>query len=498
MRIHRLTLRNYRGVEEATVEFAETGVTVVEGDNDIGKTSLGEAIKLILDYADNSTARAVRAVQPVGKDVGAEIELEATMGPYRFNYKKRFHRDQFTELQIHEPSPENLAGREAHNRVEKIFNESTDTALFRALWLEQGIDLQQADISDTGTLGAALDRAAGRDVAGEEEHSLYDRVEQEYKRYWTPTWQPNSGFKRYQEARDEAQSEVDRLDADLKELEGTVQSCASLGQQIERLEGQHYEQRKRVEQLEETRDSVDRKESAAEQLRLKVELAASGFEQAKQHVETRGRLKVEVENAESDWSKMQSQREMLAPSLESARRDFEETDRLWRETKKKADEADRVARLRQDDFEHHRNLLDLVLMKERRERIRDAQKQLRNAAAFLEGCEIDDENLEDIEEAQIALFQAQTKLEGVGARLKFLSRSSQDVEFDGVSRQLSPDQNHHRTVHPSLARCCRYHDHSWFGCTAIEERGRDCRNGVEREVDRRGCIHGRRGSKAEP
>ena len=48
MRFHRLTLRNYRGIEEITVEFAETGVTVIEGDNEVGKTSLAEAIEVIL------------------------------------------------------------------------------------------------------------------------------------------------------------------------------------------------------------------------------------------------------------------------------------------------------------------------------------------------------------------------------------------------------------------------------------------------------------------
>ena len=93
MKFHRLTLRNYRGVEEATVEFAETGVTVIEGGNEVGKTSLTEAIGVILDYPDSSSTQLVRDVKQVDKDLGAEIELEASMGTYRFTYRKRFHRD---------------------------------------------------------------------------------------------------------------------------------------------------------------------------------------------------------------------------------------------------------------------------------------------------------------------------------------------------------------------------------------------------------------------
>ena len=57
MRIHRVSIRNYRGVEESTLEFAETGVTVIEGDNEVGKTSLLEAIELILNYIRTARRR---------------------------------------------------------------------------------------------------------------------------------------------------------------------------------------------------------------------------------------------------------------------------------------------------------------------------------------------------------------------------------------------------------------------------------------------------------
>ena len=38
MRIHRITLRNYRGTVERTLEFRD-GVTVVEGRNEVGKST---------------------------------------------------------------------------------------------------------------------------------------------------------------------------------------------------------------------------------------------------------------------------------------------------------------------------------------------------------------------------------------------------------------------------------------------------------------------------
>ena len=83
MRIHRIKLCNYRGVSHSEVTFPVQGVTIIEGDNEIGKTSLSEAIDLLLAERDDSGKQRVKAVKPAHKDVGAEVEIELSTGPYR-------------------------------------------------------------------------------------------------------------------------------------------------------------------------------------------------------------------------------------------------------------------------------------------------------------------------------------------------------------------------------------------------------------------------------
>jgi len=56
VRIHRIQLHNYRGIIDAEVEFPDEGVTIIEGDNEVGKTSLSEAIDLVLAERDDSMA----------------------------------------------------------------------------------------------------------------------------------------------------------------------------------------------------------------------------------------------------------------------------------------------------------------------------------------------------------------------------------------------------------------------------------------------------------
>ena len=174
MRIHRLRLRNYRGVDEHDVAFPAAGVTVVEGDNEVGKSSLAEALDLLFDYHDSSTNKAVKATKPVHKDVGTEVEADIEAGPYRFTYLKRFHKDKATVLRVSEPRAESLTGREAHERALQILAEAVDVPLWRALRLHQGVRPDQADLSEQTSLAAALDAASAGALAGEREAGLVE------------------------------------------------------------------------------------------------------------------------------------------------------------------------------------------------------------------------------------------------------------------------------------------------------------------------------------
>ncbi|MFZ1160809.1 AAA family ATPase, partial [Mycobacterium sp.] len=44
MKLHRLVLKNYRGIESREIDFPDHGVVVVSGANEIGKSSMVEAL----------------------------------------------------------------------------------------------------------------------------------------------------------------------------------------------------------------------------------------------------------------------------------------------------------------------------------------------------------------------------------------------------------------------------------------------------------------------
>ena len=102
MRLHRVRLCNYRGVADCEVEFPEQGVTIVEGPNEVGKTSIPEGLDLVLTRMDSSGHRQVKSAKPVGRDVGPEVEIEMSTGRfvYRFVYRKRWLRRSETVLSV--------------------------------------------------------------------------------------------------------------------------------------------------------------------------------------------------------------------------------------------------------------------------------------------------------------------------------------------------------------------------------------------------------------
>lgn len=162
MILHRLRLTNFRGVADREIAFPDHGVVVVCGPNEVGKTSMLEALDLLLTYRDRSNHRDVKAVKPANADVGAEVEAEISTGPYRFVYRKRFHKGAKTELDIIEPRREQLSGDDAHERVEAMLAETLDTKLWDAQRVLQSASTHAVNLSGSDALSRALDAAAGR------------------------------------------------------------------------------------------------------------------------------------------------------------------------------------------------------------------------------------------------------------------------------------------------------------------------------------------------
>ena len=238
MILHRLRLTNFRGVANREITFPEQGVVVVCGPNEIGKSSMLEALDLLLTYRDRSTHRDVKAVKPAHADVGAQVEAEISTGPYRFIYRKRFHKKAMTELEVIEPKREQSSGDDAHERVDAMLDETLDTKLWDAQRVLQSASTNAVNLSGSDALSRALDAAAGETDAAPsgEESLLIDRIDAEYLKYFTGTGRPTGVWKSATERVKAAEAEVGRWLIGVEEIDGRVCRHEALTETLRTLE----------------------------------------------------------------------------------------------------------------------------------------------------------------------------------------------------------------------------------------------------------------------
>ncbi|WP_409428773.1 AAA family ATPase [Mycobacterium sp. SMC-11] len=236
MRLHRLVLTNYRGVTHRVIDFPDHGVVVVSGANEIGKSSMIEALDLLLESKDRSAKKDVKQVKPTYADVGAEVTAEISTGPYRFVYHKRFHKAPRTQLTILEPRREQLTGDEAHDRVRAMLEQTMDTGLWQAQRVLQASSTAAVDLSGCDALSRALDVAAGDTATlSGTEPVLIERIDTEYARYFTGTGRPTGEWSRAIAALADADAEVARCAEMLAEVDDRVHRHTELSEQLARL-----------------------------------------------------------------------------------------------------------------------------------------------------------------------------------------------------------------------------------------------------------------------
>jgi hypothetical protein len=435
VRLHRIRLANYRGVSACDIHLPDAGIVVIEGDNEVGKSSLAEALGLILDYHDDSESSAVRAVRPVHRDVSPEVELEVASGPYRFQYLKRFGRDRKTELRILAPAPEQLTGREAHQRVLRILEDTTDVALWRALRIQQGAELRQADLANHPSLAAALDQAAGAALGGDREHSLFDRVRAEFDRYFTPTGQDGKTLKNVRDEAAKASSELDRVERSLAELEAKAEEHADLERTIAELHPRLVEADVATLGLHESWNGLERHRAAAELLRQ----AARGAELARvAAVETVARREVEVAAAEAKRRLVAALPEDAdASGIAEAEAALAAASAALAKAAELLDTARHGLRLAEGDAQYREDIEWAAQMTERHDRTRENQQRLKDLSEFITGCRVTPEALKSLEQAEKESLTLRGRLEAEQVTLEIEVARPTDLEVNGAASRVS-------------------------------------------------------------
>jgi AAA ATPase-like protein len=428
MKLHRLVLKNYRGIEYREIDFPDHGVVVISGANEIGKSSMVEALDLLLESKDRSTKKEVKQVKPTHADVGSEVTAEISTGPYRFVYHKRFHKKAETQLTVLEPRREQHSGDEAHDRVQAMLAETVDTELWRAQRVLQSTSTDAVNLSGCDALTRALDVAAGDAAAlSGTEPLLIDRIDTEYARYFTPTGRPTGEWTAAIKALEAANAEVEQCAAAVAEVDDRVQRHATLTVELAELAQRQKQTSARQTAAQAAADAIA---ALAEHMReaelIAAAAAATSTASTAAHTE-RERLRDETDSRTAAVAALEAEAREAAEAQAMARDVVTEADAVVEHANQSfADAQQRVETARHVVGELSRRD-ETQRLTARLAKIDAALRDRDGIAHELSTIALTDDLLRQIEKAAGAVERAEGQLALVSATIEFVAAT--DLEL---------------------------------------------------------------------
>lgn len=429
--IRSLTLSHVAGVRYAHLTVPDTGVTVVHGPNEAGKSTLLRAVRLLLDDTPTSSKkREVKALKDVSADEPTTISADLVVGPYELSLTKAYNKGGGRcELRVTAPRAESLTGREATDRFAEIMRAEVDTDMLDALTVEQGESLNQLEAAGLGPLERALGGGEGGggeegdgdvgtassavgDPAGAAE--LIARIEGERARYFTPGGRPTKELRDVRTRLESAQEEKDAAAAAYNQAQSLIADLERLRAEKDDVTRREPEaKRAAAEAAEALRAGQERQRRIDEHSGL-VTRCSQALELARHHLQSRDErvsaltdgtaardtaaesVTAATEAAESErkqeteirdrWASARRRARTATAHLRylTARRQLDEaTQRAEKLSRQKADAADLRTKIASVEGEIDGNPVTAELMAEIRQAVAegDTASRLRDAAA---------------------------------------------------------------------------------------------------------------------
>ncbi len=452
MKIKRVRLKNFCGVDEVEVQLSPTGVTLIHGPNEAGKSTLMTAVDVLFDHRDDSKKEEVRNIKHVSRDVGAEVEADIEIGDYRFTYFKRFHKDRETVLTIHSPRAENLSGREAHERVRQILDGSVDTGLWQALRILQGGNLEMPALHDQRALSEALDRAAGQAKAGDKENALFESAYAEYGQYYTDTGkekEPSLGQARTRAAEATAkeqglQSELNALEADVTRHASLERSLATLKRGLAGLDASQAKAQATWDTVSKLADVVELARSAKQLADHAMQTAQSGLQQRNELIDQAAASEKKVQDAKSQHDQTTAALDSATGSLSEARTKRDEATAM-------ATRCDAEESIRRADLDFREEEFELVRMQERLQHVTLADDAAAQASAVVSATKITEQLRTKIRNAEVQLKTEQGILNSASPKVSITSLESVPIAINGEALALQAGQTRALSVNETVA-----------------------------------------------
>jgi DNA repair exonuclease SbcCD ATPase subunit len=444
------------------VKLAEIGdgLNVVIGPNEMGKSTLLDALRAVLFEKHNSKAQPIVALQNDRNEAGPVVELAFELDDGLYRITKRFVKKPYARLSC--PDGRILEGDTAEDTLRSLlgFDEPGKTGakaetlgMWNVLWVQQGQSFSQFEIptSARSSLHSALEAEVGTVLGGRRGRALPQVIETQLDALVTSAGKPRGQYRDLIDRLDAFREGLATLQQRRKELSQTFDNLEIAQENLARLSSVERDQADQTE-LSEARQRhshLDELEARIGSASTELELKKRNLAQAENAAQDRQQLKYDIESEETTLEGFRNRLATVRDQEKEARSQLDALRANVRETETMVANAD-------DAVSRARRVMAVI---ERGARIRELEGRCANAQAAEERQRQSQQKASAIlvtDKSLAAIRKAQRDLETVASRL---SAAATLVSFDIVSERrhgievdrqpLGPDRSSIQAVEPT-------------------------------------------------
>lgn len=436
MKLRALALNQFKKfTSPVRLDGIDEGLNVVVGPNEMGKSTLLDALRAALFEKYSSKAQPIAALQNDRNQAGPVVELAFEMDDGQYVITKRFIKKPYARLSC--PDGRTLEGDAAEDTLRGLlgFDEPGKTGakpetigMWNVLWVQQGHSFGALDLPESArsSLHSALESEVGEVLGGRRGRALPQAIEKQLGELVTSSGKPRGVYKDAIDRRDALQSDLEGLRTRRAELSQTLDDLEEAQDTLSRLSSTERDKEDQAEL-----DGARTRHSQLSALEARIQAAATelqlkqrNLQQAEQVQDTRNKLR---ENIAADEQAVKAARELLdgvSEQEKNARKKYDGLQDAVRAAEAAVTKADAAVTLK-------RRILAAV---ERDVRIRTLQDQLAKA----QGAE---KRQHEAQQAAAAILVTDKAIQGIRTAAKAvetvggrLSAAATTITFE-----MSPD-----------------------------------------------------------
>ncbi len=456
MKLHSIELKNVRGIGHLVVdELPDRGVIVIAGDNEMGKSTIAEAIHVALTWPAKAERKETKALRPNNRDAYPDITLDMTLGGTRFTLRKVFAGQRaatVTEVTVTEPERRQLTGEAAQQWLDELTRGEGTRDLWNAFVARQGGEQKALQMGAYAQVTAALQEASGGTAETEDQKSIVEAALAERALYYTAQGREKASLKEAREAveaADERWAAASERVAQVRDLVDEAKKNdrrrATLESSLPEAEAEVAKWRKTVEELAEFRHAKSRADDA-------VRLATVELKTARQARESRDELMAQEKQAQAALERVIEELKPLREAAEAESREVEEVEATVVRTRARRDAARRLMQLAGDDLNHCANVRRFAELEDVLERVRELDEVVREKRRKLAEHRITAEDAKRAYDAESEWRTATTVLEASSSELTVGAAAATTVSINGEDVEVGESPETRAVTAPTSVR----------------------------------------------